>query len=490
MLRYAKRLASESLIYGVSGVISRLLFVFLVPVYTRVFSPEEYGEMGLVLTGMAVVSIFAALALDNAAHRWFWESEHTEDRQTTMSSWAWCHLLVASGFALLLTATAPLLAERLLDRRGAAPLIVLSAWALPLTVFSSVVTNWFRLQRRAWATVLFTIATSVSSVGFALLLVVHWRRGVRGVFEGQLLSAAVASAVALVVMRGWLDPRRVRLARLLEMLRYGLPLIPAAVAFWAVALLDRWFVQHYTSTAEVGLYQVGAAVAGVVALGTTAFQQAWGPFALSIHRDADARRFYATALLLYLWVACAGATAVSLFAPEILHVFTTSAYTGAAGVVGLLAFGYVMMGLSYVASVGPSIVRLTAPIGIAATAAAVANVALNFLLVPRLGKQGAALATLVAQGVVPVYLFWRGQKRYPIPYRFGAAFMIVAASGGVVLAGALWQPASTGVAVAGKLALLALFLPMVPVLGVVPAAQLRALGARMAASRRVHDGEP
>ncbi len=43
MLKYLKRLVGDSLIYGLSGVISKMIGIFLVPVYTRLFLPDDYG---------------------------------------------------------------------------------------------------------------------------------------------------------------------------------------------------------------------------------------------------------------------------------------------------------------------------------------------------------------------------------------------------------------------------------------------------------------
>ncbi|HEU4883208.1 MAG TPA: oligosaccharide flippase family protein [Longimicrobium sp.] len=465
------------MIYGLSTVVGRLLFIFLVPIYTRVFSPEEYGEMSLVLVAMTLVTLLATLALDNSAHRWFWDTEADEDRRRTIASWAWCQVGTSVAFALAISAAAHPLARLLMGRAGAAPYLVLAAWAVPLTAWSTVVTNWLRMRRRPWAVVGFTLATTVASIATTVLLVVVLHRGLRGVFEAQLLSMGAAAAVSLYLLGDWVHPRHFAGARLREMLVFALPLIPAAVAFWINGMGDRYFVQHYVTTAEVGLFQVGYAISAVVALGTTAFQQAWGPFALSIHRDAGARPFYAQALLLYLWIGLLGAAAVSVFSPEILRLFTTPAYLGAWTVVPFLAFSYVMSGLAYIAGLGPSLAKRTAPTAVAVGVASVLNLALNFVLTPRYGKEGSALATLLSQAVVPLYLFRSSQRMYPIPYRFGAAAALVAAAAGIAGLGLALGGDDPWRAVPLKLAVLALFVPLLFALGIVTPGGIRRLRA-------------
>jgi O-antigen/teichoic acid export membrane protein len=472
MLKYAKQLAGESLVYGLAGVVSRVAILFLVPLYTRAFSPRDYGEMGLVVTGMAAVSIFAALALDNSAHRWFWDSDDERERKATIASWAWCQLAMTVLFAGVLTAFARPLAQAVVGRAAAAPYVELAAWTLPLTAAAAVATNWLRMQRRPWATIGLTLGTTAVTLGLTIWLVAGMGRGVRGVFEAQLASGAAGAVIGVALLRDWVHPRWFRAARLRAMLRYALPLIPAAASFWVVSMVDRYFVQHFTTTAEVGLYQVGYTVSAVVALATTAFQQAWGPFSLSIHKQQDARRFYALALLLYLWLACLFAAAVSVLAPELLRLFTTPAYYGAVTVVPWLSFSFVMLGLSYVAGIGPGITGRTAPLGVGVTLAALANVALALVLTPRMGREGAAIATLVSQALVPIYLFRASQKMYPIPYRFGAALAIVALSAAVTATGVLWRPESAWLGAAGKALLLLPLVALPLLLGIARPAQL------------------
>lgn len=480
MRAYLRQLASESLIYGVAGIVQRFVAVFLVPVYTRVFTPAEYGLVSVVTAAMAAVTIFVVLALDAAAHRWFWDTEDDAERKATIASWAWCQLAASIVAAVALVVFAPWIARELLDDAAAAPLLRVAAWSLPLGTFPVVLTNWLRMRRRPWATAAYALCFLLLTLAASVALVVGLGRGVRGVFEAQVVVSAATGLVSIALLRDWVSPAHVRWTRLVAMLRYAFPLIPAAVALWVVGMLDRLWVQHYADAAEVGLYQVGAMVAAGVALGTNAFQQAWGPFSLSIHKRDDARSFYAVALLAYLWAATLLAAAVSLFAPEIVRVFATPAYLGAMTVVAPLAFSFVLMGSTYVAAVGPGIARQTSPMGIAVVIAAGVNVAFNLAVTPRLGREGAALANLVSQAVMAGFLFWRAQQIYPIPYRFGAAVGLLVFGGAVAAAGMAWRPASPWVAGAGKIALLALWIPALLVFRIATPSQLGRLLRRRA----------
>lgn len=473
MFKYLKQLAWESIVYGLSGVVSRFLNIILVPIYTRVFSPQDYGVMSLITTTMTLISVFVVLALDSATGRWYWDTIDSDDRKTTLASWAWCQITVSLAFGALVFALSSRLGQELVRRSDAGLYFRLTALALPLSALGTVVTNWLRIQRRPWATMGFSVGVNLFNILLVIFLVIilHW--GLTGIYVAQVATALIGTAIALALLRDWVHPRRFQWPRLKVMLRFAFPLIPAAAAYWAVNLSGRYFIQFFSSTLEVGLYEVGNAVASVVALATAAFQQAWGPFAMSIHEQPEAKQVYASTLLFYLWLTCLASTTVSLFAPELLHIFTTEAYVGAGRVASFLAFGYVMIGLGYIAVIGPTIVKTTKPYGFAVIVAAILTIGLNFLLVPHFGKEGSAIATLLAQTFVPIYVFYRSQKLYPIPYRFGTGIGILALSGILVFIGYSWHISNLILGVGTKVFLVFWFLPALFVLRVINFEQAR-----------------
>ena len=457
MTPHLKQLARESAVYGLASVISRFLSILIVPVYTRMFSPRDYGVMSLVTASMVIVGIFAYLGLDSAAGRWYWDTEDDEDRKTTIASWAWCQIGTSIFLCSVIFLGADEISRHVTGSVSAATYFRLAAATLPLTTLGVVLTNWLRMLRRPWATMAFTLGINVFGILLSILLVVFLRRGLVGIYWAQLLANALATVVAAKLLGAWIDPRRLDWPRLWTMLKFALPLIPAALAFWVVGFADRYFVRFYSSTSEVGLYQIGSSLAALIALVTTAFQQAWGPFSYSIHRRPEARQVYASVFIAYAWVTCIASTGLALFAPEIIRILATKTYVGASSVVGLLAFSYVMIGFGYVAVTGPSIVKTTTPTAVAVVIAACLNIPLNVLLVPHLGKVGAATATLLSQSIVPLYVFHRAQQMYPIPFRFGPVVGLLALSTAELSFSAVWHFPDIVVSVVIKLILLGLF---------------------------------
>ena len=420
-----KILAGDSLIYGVSGVVSRFISIFLVPIYTRIFTPSDYGVISLVSTFFALLSILVILGLDNSVARWYYDDETERERKASLNTFLWSCLAVSIVISILIIIFRDFTAIRILQEQATFAPLLIAAVNLPLTVFVTFSTNLLRIQRRAVAASTFSISIALSTILLNVLFVVVLQTGVIGVFYAQLLTSIGATVWTLILFSNTIDPRFFDFRRWTEMFRFSFPLIPGSIAFWVINFSGVYFIQSFENAREVGLYQIGISIASAMALLTNAFQLAWGPFAFSIHKQPDAKEIYADVLLIYLGVTTAIAVFITLFAREVLMLLTVEDYYEAFLVAGILSFNYLFIGLSYLASVGTSLAKNNKAYGIASLFAAGLLVLMNLFLVPKLGKEGAALATLGSQIIIPVAVFWHSQIVYPIPYNFKKSAIII-----------------------------------------------------------------
>ncbi len=456
-----------------AGMLTRFITIFLVPLYTRVLTPADYGIMSLVRNTSTLMGVIASLALDSAAHRFYWDTENPHDRKATIACWTWSWLAVTVLASVVVLLRAEYFAKLLTGTADAKAALQLAVGALPLGVLGVIYTNRLRMQRRPWAVTIYAIVSSVAMIILAALFVLVLRRGVEGVFLAQFVVSLVTTFVVAILLRDWLNPGMFEWNRFKKMLHYAVPLIPAVVSWWVIDVIDRYFLRVYSTTAEIGLYEIGYSIAAAVALGTAAFQQAWIPFALSIQNVAEARRVYASTLLAYAWVGTVCCVGASLFAPEALRLLTTKSYYDASSVVPFIAFSYFFLGAGYITSLGALVKKKTISMGVAVTAAAGINIILNFVLVPRYGKDGAAIATLLSYAVFPVYMYFRSQQVYPIPYSFGKALSIIGVGAVIIRIGQVWAFPGVWSAVLAKFGLLSLFIPLLLVLRVVTFAEAK-----------------
>ncbi|WP_226389667.1 lipopolysaccharide biosynthesis protein [Penaeicola halotolerans] len=422
-----KNLISDSFIYGISGILTRFIGLFLTPIYTRVYSPDDYGVIGILSNSYVLISIILVFALDNSTARWFYDTTVTSERKKIINTWTWFYL----GFSLLVSIfiffSSEFWASLLLEEySNGTYLVKLLAVTFPLLVWPSVAINVLRFERKAKLAVFLSLFQSISLILLNVLFVVVLKMGVAGVYYAQLLGAVMILPLVFYFLRDWLGWPNLFEYRLFKpMILYAIPFVPASIGYWVVNLSGVFFINEYLEKSDVGLYQIGISVAAVTGLATTAFQQAWSPFAFSILNQANSKDVYAASLLLYVLVIGAICTLISVFSYEALVVLTTPDYYDAAIVASILTFNYLLIGISSIASLGAAIAKKTAPLGLISIISSVVLILLNFLFIPVFGKEGAAISICIAQLIIPIYMFWKSQQLYFIPYNFLKNWIII-----------------------------------------------------------------
>jgi O-antigen/teichoic acid export membrane protein len=259
-------------------------------------------------------------------------------------------------------------------------------------------------------------------------------KGPIGVLVGNFTGTLVVYAALLLYSRRALGLQFDR-ALYRAMNRFGLPLVPSAVALWLTNFSDRFFLIKLTDAHEVGLYSIGVRIASALVLLLTAFRLAWPAFAYSIDDDREAERTYSFVLTYVVYVCCWIALALGLLAPWIVRLITTKPFYPAQNVVAPLAFGVAAFGGYVVVQIGTGRARQTRSNWLVTGAAAVLNVALNFALIPPYGRMGAAIATVAAYTLLFVGMAWRAQRVFPVAYQWRRVATLALASVGLTVLG-------------------------------------------------------
>ena len=215
------------------------------------------------------------------------------------------------------------------------------------------------------------------------------------------------------------------------MQHFGMPLVPSALALWAINFIDREFIVWYKGHAEVGVYSVAIKIASILTFVMVAFRTAWPAFAYSIEDDREARRTYAFVLTYLLAVACWVALALGALAPWWVHLLTSRhSYFRAEKGVALLAFAGAMYAGYTVLAIGSGRARRTQLNWVVTGAGAAVNVGLNFWLIPAYGMVGASISTAAAYVVLFVGMTLYAQHVYPVRYQWRRVVTVVAAGVG------------------------------------------------------------
>ncbi|MEJ5198234.1 MAG: oligosaccharide flippase family protein [Anaerolineae bacterium] len=467
-----RHLVKDTSVYGLVSATRSLVGLLLVPIYTRVFLPGDYGQIDTLTTLVAFLTLAATLGMDTAAALYFYDNAGPEDRGAMITTAVAARVGLSSLFSALVSLFAPAIAELLFHDPTAASAIRIAVWTAPANAMVGFLIELLRLSRKPWAYAGLAIANLLLGVGLSILFVVGWRWGVDGAFAGPLAAAVLVLPAGFWATRRLLFPHFSR-AWLAKLLHIGLPLIPAALGGWFIAYSNRYFLLHYGSAADVGLLAVGNKASAPLVLFTSAFLMAWGPFAFSLQKQENAPLVYAKALTYFWIVAGTGAVLVALFAREMLLVFTTTGYLAGASVSGLMALQIVADASYYIVSIGAILAKRTRLLAVSVPLAAAACVAYNVLLVPRLTYIGAALAAMLAYGTSAVIAYFLSQRAYPIPYETRKVLGIVALCVGAWLAALAANRLDLWPGVGVKIALFAGFVAALFLLRIVGAEEVR-----------------
>jgi O-antigen/teichoic acid export membrane protein len=440
------QIGKQTLVYGLSGVSLQLVGLITLPIFARVFSPQDYGVLELATVGSSVALTLVDAGFASASQRSFYDyddSRIARRRDVISTALLFSTALACLGAVAAILARDPL-SRWLFDGEQHDTLIIVVAVALPLINAANLTRQTMRLRFRAWRFVISSSLAAFVSAAVGIVAVTAFDAGVTGVFVGIIVGNALAMGYGVLAIRGDLS-RSFSRVELRRMLAYGVPLIPTALALWGLAFLDRIMLSRLSTLDEVGQYAVSNRVASVLMLAVVAFTTAVVPQLLVLYStDPELEKAIRSRVLTYLTVAlCFGGLCLALFAREIVEVLAPD-YPRAYKAVGLLVLSVVAFGVSALTMAGISYTRRSAFFAIGTGVAIAVHVGLNFALMPSIGMLGAAVSTAVAYALLAVFYLVVSQRLYPTRYEGRKVVLTIALASAVATLGfvPLGPPAS------------------------------------------------
>ena len=405
----------HSTIYGMGGVLTRFLGFILLPMYTRYLTPTDYGILSLLFTTGSVADILVRLGFGPAIFR---EVIYRESDERQVESTALYFLIGESAiFLAIFLPFSPLLSRLIFGTPAYALWLSLILASSLLGIVDAIAMAKLRIRQRSslyaiLSVVMFLIGTLLNIYFVAIL-----RWGVRGLVICSLVQAAISAAISLALLVSDLKPT-FSMSILRRLLSFGIPLVPNGLSRLIMTYADRYFLLHYSSAAEVGLYSLGYNIAMVLNLIVNAVQTAWPAQMFGIAKKPKPEKQLSRILTYYLVVLGFIGLGFSVLAHEVLMIMTTPRFHRAGVVVPLIVLSYVLSGIMYMTNSGLETrnkMRYLTPIIVASAAL---NLGLNYLLIPAWGMMGAASATFISYLFLTVAGTAVNLRLWFIPYEY------------------------------------------------------------------------
>ena len=418
-----KQLFSFTLILGIGTVISKMMtYVVLTPLYTHYLSTEEFGIVELVVQTANMLMPLVSLGINQAVLRFGMDGE--TDRGSVLTAGLAVNIL---GFLVFLLFY-PLI--HMIPAFGEYALLVY------IFVFCAITHYLFAyciksMHRAKLFTICVIIGTAITVILDILFLAV-WDMGIVGYVLAIALSDLICSIILIISGKLY---KLIRLDKLKKsvtgaMLRYSIPLIPNSALWWITDYSDRYMVTLYVSESANGLYSLAYRLPNMLIMVCGIFMDAWQMSVLSEKSRLERQKFFTNVFAMYQSIIFVGASALIVGAKLVTRIMASDAFYDSWQYIPTLVMATAMscfvtfLGTIYVVEKKSKSSLVTTIVG------TIANIGANFLLIPRMGAHGAALATAGSYGLVVLLRAFHTRKFIPIGWslpRFSLNMALVVA---------------------------------------------------------------
>lgn len=387
-----RSLLSNTLLFAVGTFSSKVLVFLLIPLLTRMLPPEQYSAAKNAIATCNLILPVMYMCISEAIIRFGLDRTYRKSDVFTTGI-----LTVLGGYAVFLCFMPLMRQWGFVD--GYVWLVYLY---VPASALRTIVTHFVRSGGLVRIFAIDGMFTTVLTVVLVYVFLVRMELGGPGYMLATVCADAVSAVFQILFLRLYRFFRLRGLDRsaFRDMLRYSVPLIPTAVFWWVTNLSDRYFVTEMCGDRLNGLYNISYEIPMVITLVSTIFTQAWQISAFTEYQSAEGEKFYSSVFKSYYTFIFLAASGIIMLIRPVTKILVHEDYYDSWQYVPflLLAVSFsclvTFLGTVYNAAKKNGMVTLTTAVG------AVVNVILNWILIPKMGPQGAAIATFISFFIV------------------------------------------------------------------------------------------
>lgn len=419
MLEDIKKLIKHSTIYGLGSILGKVVGFLMIPLYTHYLTPNDYGVLELIDITISVAGLFTGMGISAAIFRFYYHYSDTKDKNEVIST----AFIFVTAMAALVVAVAISLADSIstliFDTSEYAYYLQLMFVSFLFSTIASVPESYIMAKQKSALFTSVSIGTLVLNLALNIYVVAFLKMGVLGIVYVSAIMRSVNAAFWL-----FLTIPRVGISfsfyKLKELLRYGIPLVPANVGMFVMTFADRFFLSHFVSLSAVGIYSLGYKFGFMISiLLIQPFNRIWQAQMFEIAKKQDAKKIFAKMLTYFSYVVLFAVLGLSVFIKDAIRFIADSSFFMAYKIVPIVALACFFGGTYFFFQIGLLLKKKTKYIGYSVAIASCVNLILNYFLIVYIGTIGAALSALLTNIVMAGIVYFYSQKLYRIDYEFG-----------------------------------------------------------------------
>jgi O-antigen/teichoic acid export membrane protein len=426
MLADLRKIASQSLIYGLGTMAPKLAGFILIPIYTKYFPLKEYGILGLLDSTSQIIIGIVGLALYQGFFRWYFDKNVESKRKSLFFTLLIVHIALALTSIAIIWPLAGNISYLLFKHTGYTYVVRMMALTSLVQMVVIMPSTLLRVQERASLYTLGNFIQMIVMLVITVYLIIIEKQGVEAIYHAQLAGLV---AYLLILGRYIVINSEIKLEWkiLNDIVRFCLPLVISSIAVVLLNQADRYVIKAYGQLDDVGLYTLGFRLSNTLnILLVASISFAIQPMIFKKMDDPDNKRFYSKLMTYFVLVVMFFVLGMTLYGKEIVKVLSKrEEYYEAYKVIPVLSFAILFNMMKDMAMIGLQITKKTKSIAWIVVVVSISGILMNMLLVPWLNNNGAALARLFASVLFFGLVFFYSQKAYSIPYEMKKLFMMI-----------------------------------------------------------------
>lgn len=417
--------------FSLSQALNAVVGFGLLIIYTRYLPPADFGKISLIWMFVLVASILIEARLNTSFSIRFYKVSKEENTKNIYSIFA--YNIIVWSIVFLIFLLFPLLFQKILRFGMSRADLTVSFFLIIFMILGGFYTNILIVDQKPktyfMVKLTFNVALIIATVIYLMVLKSGYMAYLKSYLTAYFIISLVGSRFFISHYR--LHNKVLSLSNLRELLKIGIPLVPAGLLLMLLTWADRYILNLYVGLVIVGIYTVGYRFAEVIdSFIINPFGQALSP--LLFKQFAQSRDKYkdtVSKVLKYYWLVISGIM-IGYFVVlrEVFQILINPKYIEGYNIVGIVLLGVILWGAANFLGATVIVAEKTGKMFLFNSISVGLNIGLNFLLIPKYGMYGAAVATLIAYIVQFAMIFIYTQKLVFINYDYGFIFKSIAVS--------------------------------------------------------------
>ena len=420
-------IVKSSSLYAAGTIARAASSIIMLPIYTRYLSPEIYGLAELLNLILDLTILILGARITTGMFKFYSDASGEKNKNAVLSTCLWLGLGINTLAIGILWIIAPSI-SMLLSAPEITTALQFFAFTLAFGTLSEIGMGYFRANDQAGKYLGFSLLKLILQISASLYFIVFLELGLWGIIYSALLSGAVQTLLLLAFVLPQIGVKyRPTLAK--ELIKYSLPIIYGSIAMYYMTFGDRYFIQHYNDTAEVGIYALGYKFGFILtALIWSPFMSYWGAKQFDHAKLSDPATTFSNTFYTANYILWAAATGMAIFTAPTIQLMADSAYYQAINMAPYIILAYLFQCWTEFHRFGILESGNTKFLNYYTWVTAVVITILYLLLIPKWGGIGAAIATATSMFIRFMLVYRKSQQYFSFPSNWLKISLLVSLS--------------------------------------------------------------